>query len=271
VFSRRQAVRGGLATLLLPGVVGGFLPEAVGSVAQALTLPTSAARPLSIGYLEGSEEASLKRLPWEVQGGRLRGQRVVPAASLWSGDTRLSGETVRVRVYGLFPSNPIGNAEPLESATFAIRYQQQDDPLGPSELDHLAWGVRRWPFSRGNRLEVWVPIGVNGELELIVEVATQEPATRAATRAAIRVVGAEAAGKLGAAASTVDRYTANFTIDGVNGQPKLQRGIYFLGLGTGAWDQEVELPTAKEAAARAGELRSVIIAVDNALGQEAWR
>ena len=68
--------------------------------AQGAT-PKGQVRPLSVGYLEGSDLLpSLRAQPWRRGGKAAGGLRVVPAAQMPLGDQNLALSTVEMRVHG---------------------------------------------------------------------------------------------------------------------------------------------------------------------------
>jgi hypothetical protein len=240
---------GGAATAA--GLVG------VGSLASpagAAAIPR-AERALSVGFLEGSETWNLRQLPWE-QPALPAGWtgKVLPARSLPLGDQSLAGEVVTVRVFGLYPTPTLLGAEQVAGASLLLRFTADDEV---TTVDQIAWGVRRTPFSAGNRVSQMIRLGVHGELTLAVEVTTIAEARRAG--AAQRLLRTQVEPERNV-------YRTTFTVDWGEA-PKLQRGLYFLGLAAGTFEREVAIP-AKPRAQRT-DLRSILVAIDTVLGAPA--
>jgi hypothetical protein len=204
--------------------------SAVGAAGVALLGPERAAAAadhfdlLSVGYVDSSDGlTSLRHAPWplaeaSVRPGtarsafaeeKVRPINVLPAESLLMGDPELSLGTVRMRVHGLHPALDASTA-PLFGAAFLTVLFPPDDPQLGDYLPATPWGVRGGLQATGGLpVEFPVPLRVDGGLELVLD-----------------VIG------LGGRAK---RYATAFTIDPVSGQPKLQRGIYLLGLGAENW------------------------------------
>lgn len=214
---RRQFLALGSAGLLAP-----FFKD----LAWAEPLAREAVvRPMSIGYIEESETfRSLRRLPAKVRrplapaaqgsGEAEASPVVVPAASLFQGDTSLPGQPLRVRVQGLYPSATLrlDRPEDLPSAVDLEVLFPSPDPAFPQPLRFLAWSFRKRP--------VWSPsppVSFRFPLEW-----------EAMPQFVLRVRGA-------AGESTVLR--SKFTVDAESGRPRLRRGTYLLGLNPVAWDR----------------------------------
>lgn len=225
-----------------------------GPLARMAAALTDAARPLSVGYLEDSDRLErLDLLPWGT--GAPGGWGTVPAAALPIGDLDLIGESVFVRVHGLFPALPIGEKENTDSAVLAVRFRQQDDPLAPEMQEFFAWHVRRHPFGQGQGVVARTPLGLSGELEVAVEHYPRGTGARVLQGRGSYRVDEGLAGQ---------RYTTTFTADPIDGLPKIQRGIYFLGINTAIWDRSVKLPGSRRLREMAAQLRSVVISIEAA-------
>jgi hypothetical protein len=184
----------------------------------ALSQGPETALPLSIGYLEGSDGlARIDRLTWEaiLESGISR--RVVPAAEMLVGDQELAGGSVRVTVHGFYPALPA--LRRLEKAALVVWYP----PFVPelvAPLPFYAWEYRRKPGRNvGQRLSFVVPLEQDGGLEL-----------------AFHAVGLPR-GAAAASVAGVERRAmrARFTVDWTAGRPRLQRGVYLLGVDPGTW------------------------------------
>lgn len=174
--------------------------------------------PLSVGYVEGSEELrSLKRLPRALRRPGLEadyetGLRVVPADSLWAGDGDLYGRPLRIAIRGLYPPVAIEEAQrgalPLVANLDVIF--PSFDPIDKRPKRFAAWSFRR----RGG----WNP---SPPLRFGFEHAEESPL--------------EVALAVQDAAGAVTSFTTRFTIDSERGMPRLRRGLYLLGLSSGTW------------------------------------
>ncbi len=237
LLRRREFLALSSASLLLPLV--GDLAWAQGSEA--------AARPLSTGYIDGSEIfRDLHRLPKKIrrplsvaaEGERAEASPViVPAADLFQGDTSLPGRPLRIRIDGLYPPQAL---EPklwkkLPLAVDLDVLFPSPDPAFPQPLRFFAWSFRRRPgWNPSPPIEFTFPLDWQALPQLVLKV---------------RTAGGE---------SLVLR--TKFTVDAEPGRPRLRRGIYLLGTGPGVWDREMELADlAKWAPA---ELASVLVSMD---------
>lgn len=184
--------------------------------------------PLSVGYLAGSDEyPHFGVLPWNLPYDPLAPPEleVVNADRLPLGDQTLAGGVVWMSVHGLYPRLPNRRVVNFRSVNLVVLFPSED-PARPASLPFVSWGLRRTPApSHGARNHFVVPLRVeDGGLVLALEI----------TR------------NIGGVLST-DRSFADFTVDWQDGRPKLQRGIYFLGLTPATWKRGDVLPTAGEA------------------------
>jgi hypothetical protein len=232
--------------------------------------------PLSVGYVLGSEDAAdVLRPPWlnawraesllRAAGESYFGEsqpwlQVVPAEDLF-GDPRLAVVPVRLAVLGLYPE-----LDDVPGATFDMVLDVHfatGDPFLPEATFH-AWGWRDDPaVTAGAATRFTVPVERDGGLRLSLDVRQVETGLRrmvprgggvrqGAATAASRVA-APAAARLGWRQQTVLSVGLDPTL------PKLQRGVYLLGLEAGMWAQGGELP----AGAFPGELPpSLVVAID---------
>jgi hypothetical protein len=200
---------------------------------------------MSIGYVEGSDAfTSLRRLPWDdvqsayaaiAAGVEPTRSSVISATGMPLGDQNLASTVVQVIVHGFY-GGPIKKKETLDAIDFDV-YFPSPDPAFPQPLPFHAWSFRRLPeMSFGHRLSFNVPLELDGGLSLSLIV-----------------------GQMGA--SSRQRYTTNFTVDPGSDRPKLQRGIYLLGLGPAAWKSDATLPAYGETAR--ADLRSLVISIDD--------
>jgi hypothetical protein len=201
--------------------------------------------PMSVGYVEGSDTwKSLRRLPWDdvqaayaaiAAGAEPARSQAISAIGMPLGNQRLASTVVKVTVHGFY-GGPILKKETLDAVDLDV-YFPSPDPAFPKPLPFHAWSFRRLPeMSFGHRLSFNVPLELDGGLVLSLVV-----------------------GQLGAPSR--QSYTTNFTVDTLSGRPKLQRGIYLLGLGPASWKNEATLPAYGETARR--DLRSLVISIDD--------
>jgi hypothetical protein len=256
IAARRPSFQGasrGLARreFLVLGATGVLTPW-VTRLANAAALPVSAGlpqvvappAPMSIGFMQGSGELrSLRRLPWEtLSAQQLAGEAEAPrfevtsAKDLPLGDQKLANEVVKVTVHGLYPSARPLKRESLDAIDFEVFFPSPD-PAFPKPLPFHAWSYRRLPAPNvGHRLSFNVPLGLDGGLAISLVVGTLGAPQR-------------------------ERYDASFTVDWRDGRPKLQRGIYLLGLGPNVWNSGETLPGPGEKARL--DLRSLVISIDD--------
>jgi hypothetical protein len=175
--------------------------------AEAAVAP-SGLSPLPIGFITGSERfRTFRRSAWR-RTVRSRSQSL-PARSLTLGDQQLAGESVRLGIHGLYPRIP--KSPNLRGADLDVLFPSPD-PAFPAPLRFQAWSYR--PNNSSPPLSFVVPLGLDGRLELEMKIQTAQGSYR---------------------------YGASFTVDWDSSRPKLQRGVYLLGL-TSAWDSAVTLP-----------------------------
>lgn len=180
---------------------------------------------LSVGFLDSSDDLRRFRpLPWQRRGPRAAPLSVVPADALVVGDSRLALDWVEMTVHGFHP-DPTPRQAPFRQVDLTV-YFPSADPLLPDPVPFHAWGSRRRPArSTAAPTRFVVPLRVDGGLELLLEVRDARTA----------------AGRL----PLFTTYT-DFTVDPEPGRPKLQRGIYLLGLLPDAWRSPSVLPGAGE-------------------------
>jgi hypothetical protein len=203
-LSRRELLAFSTAVALTPWI---------GGLAQAAALPGDG--PMSIGFLEGSDRLpALDHLPW-IGWGAEKGSRysVLPAADLPLGDASLLYRTVYVTIHGLVPDQG-ANCPEIDAASLEVLFPSLD-PSAPGPFPFFAWGFKRTPgWNAGQRVTFPVPVEGDGQLRLNFLV--RRPASKGS-------------------AGGVERFEASLTAGRESGRPKLQRGVYFLGLDSGAW------------------------------------
>ncbi|HET9765943.1 MAG TPA: hypothetical protein VFS60_03795 [Thermoanaerobaculia bacterium] len=247
---RRDLLTWGGAAALLPAL------SRVAGAQQAAG--ADVVRPLSIGFIDGSDA-------WHgfrgVTAGTLnRGVRrepdrppeavtVLPATALISGDQTLANELVRVRVHGLYP---IPNPTHVRNAYLTVFFPSPEHGRNVM-LPFTAWGYHNRPApDPAPPIRFVAPLGADGALDFLLEVtpAPNSPLTRRPSSVS------PTPGPVGG------RFTASFTVDWFAGRPKLQRGVYLLGLAPDTWSAERTLPTPKAGQARPVELVSLMVSFE---------
>jgi len=227
----------------------GLLAPFFKDLAWAETLDKTGAvvRPLSMGYIEGSEELrSLKRLsrairrPGLVQESEESGASpvVLPAASLFQGDTSLPGRPLRIRIDGLYPPLAIDprRRRALPFAADLDVFFPSPDPTISTPIPFKAWSLRQRPgWNPSPPVRFRFPLDWQAVPELVLRVQPKREAAPLLLR-------------------------TRFTLDAESGLPRLRRGVYLLGFAPGAWDREVRLA---EVGRRApAELFSVLVSME---------
>ncbi len=258
---RREVLVAGSALALVPAWANASTAFAgAGSeVAQVVT------GPLSVGYLLGSDALERPRFPVPVpapiaesgEGGGLvaDGGIAVPAATLAAGDSRLAGGGVLIRFQGFYPGAAVaGGLRGLpDDLRVDVLVRDEDGVARPFH----AWSYRRAAgASPPIRFRSWL----DEEDPLVVEIEQRGRgvAGRAAELAG-RLLRGDSSAKV--AAPAAERLRAELTLGKRSGLPRLQTGVYFLGLGQGVWDVERALPGAGEPAV-AG-LLSIVMTVES--------
>lgn len=223
----------------------GLLLPLVGDLAWAQAGDV-AVRPLPVGYIEESEVfRDLRRLPRKVRRPLSAANSetaevspvVVPAASLFQGDTSLPGRPLRIRIDGLYPP------QALEPELWKKLPQAMDlevlfpspDPAFPQPLRFFAWSFRRWPgWNPSPPVAFRFPLDWQALPQLVLRVRT--------------------------AAGEPLVLRTKFTLDAESGRPRLRRGIYLLGATPGVWDRPMRLEDLARWAP--AEMASVLISMD---------
>jgi hypothetical protein len=249
--------------------------ERVAAAAALAGAPAAAAaappRPISVGYLEGSDGVrNLRHLaaylnqeavnpltiaPREDVANQLTvapredvlvaSRRVVPAATLPGGDSSLAGAPVRISIRGFYPPLPEPWPRPLSAAAAGLPRAVDLDIYFPSlELSggagflFQAWSYRLFPA-----------VDLSAPLSFLIS-----PDWYSDFAAVLSVRPARAA-----AAARPRLSRAAFTLGADTGRPRLQRGAYLLAINPGTWDVPVDLP-GNPARAGAG-MRSLLLTV----------
>lgn len=220
------------------------------AAAQEKLAAAGGALPMSIGFVEGTDEAGARfstRKTWRkaiaAAGEGEMPRRVVPARSLIIGDQNLANQSVRLSIRGLYPRVPALSA--LVSADLDVLFPSPD-PAADAPVPFYAWSYRQRPVSSPSPpLSFVAPLGVDGRLDLSLKVRST------GARLAERVVRG--------APEKQQVYRTAFTVDGIEGRPKLLPGLYLLGL-TPVWETEVDLPKAGDKPNM--NLLSIVLAVE---------
>ena len=180
---------------------------------------------MSVGYIEGSETfRSLRRLPRKVRrplalvnGAAEETEAspvIVPAASLFQGDTNLPGRPLRIHVHGLYPAATLklDRPEDLPAAVDLevcfhppIRRSRSRSGSSPGACGRSRHGAPARRSASASPLE-WEAMP---QFVLRVRTASGE--------------------------SLVLR--TKFTVDAESGRPRLRRGAYLFGFNAGTWDR----------------------------------
>jgi hypothetical protein len=223
LLSRREVLKA--ASLgALAGALGGF-------AAAAEAIAAARVEALAVGYLEDSDGyPDFRVLPWQLPDFSEWGElEVVPAAAMPLGDQTLASTTVEMAVHGLYPRVPARRQAGFDLAFLTVFFPSPDPAL-PEPLPFDSWGLKLVPGpSTGAPLRFPVPLGLDGGLEVVLDLVRPQ-----------------------SAAAPLARYYANFTVDWYDGRPKLQRGVYLLGLRPELWQSSwTALPDPQAKAARA--------------------
>jgi len=235
--------------------VGATLPW-LGGLALAAPAETALAakvEPLSVGYLVGTDQLSLHydHLKWSIPQKMSAAEpgtvAVLSAAGLGLGDQRLAGGDVKLTVHGIYPANP-ADCRGVEELDLDVLFPPPD-PAVPVPARFMAWSYRRRPgFSPSPPVSFRVPLGTDGRLDITLRAVYQGDGKKLSER----LIGSPLVKK---------QYQTSFTADWQPGRPKLQRGVYVLGVRPGIWDADLDLPGAKQKA-QAAALCSVVVSVE---------
>jgi hypothetical protein len=242
---------------LVLGAVGAMTPwlgELAHAEPTAATQAASKAEALAVGYIAGSDQLSFHfdRLRWSVpvrisaaDPGSLS---VVPAAGLPLGDQRLAGGDVMLTIHGLYPADPV-DCRGVEILDLDVLFPAPD-PAHPVPARYQAWSFRRHPgLNPSPPVSFRVPLGLNGGLDITLRSIYQGEGRGLAQQS------------LTGLPFKTKSFQTSFTVDWQAGRPKLQRGVYLLGVRPRIWDQEITLPAANQRA-RATDLCSVVVSVE---------
>ena len=251
---RRQGIR--RRDLLVWGGAAALLP-AFPRMASAQAAPAEAGRHMSVGFVEGSDVwptlrkvniASLSRGHRSVPGVEAAAHTVLPAVDMIAGDQTLASELVRVGVRGLYP---VGISDRLDSVRLTVLFPSPD-PARRRPLPFFAWSYESRPApSPSPPLEFVAPLAIDGGLRLRLDVLPA--AAKGLSRRSVADLTREPLG---------GSFVTDFTVDWFAGRPKLQRGVYLLGLAAGTWASEQSLPVQRPGRQRPLHLLSLVLTVD---------
>jgi hypothetical protein len=217
---------------------------------------------LSVGLVEGSESyPDFEVLPWETDvawDDPLFREwwhdvpRVVPAEQVGLGDQEMVHTHVRLIVHGVYPSVDSWWRQGIEKVELQVLYPSTD-PQVADPIPFVAWSYEGRPVPMpAQRVRFNVPIGADGTLGLLLRVRRV-------------LAGSSGAATAGAAPVVARAHSAALTVDWQDARPKLQRGVYLLGLGSDTWSRSARLPSPAER--QRPELCSLAVSVEP-LGEE---
>jgi len=223
------------------GAVGVALPWAGGLAQAAQAVQAPSVEPLSVGFLEGSDQLSLHydhmkwSIPKKMSAAEPNSLPVLPAVGLALGDQKLAGGDIKLTIHGIYPADP-ANCKGVEAIDLDVLFPAPD-PAVPVPARYMAWSYPR-KGSASPPVSFQVPLGLDGRLDIAMRTVCQF-----------------------GAALVQRRFQTSFTVDWHQGRPKLQRGVYVLGVRPGIWHTALDLPGAKQRS-RASDLCSVVVSVE---------
>jgi hypothetical protein len=249
-IGRRELLTLSSSWALVTGI-GGL--GGLASAAYQPLLPEAAIAPLSVGYLERSEQFTsfdvgplekvfeAAALDAQVEGALLD---VYPAAGLPAGDPSFGWETAEITIFGLYPPLPDGWKRHVRRAALEVEYRIEDPTVG-APLSFLAWTYDREPVENtGSAIRFTAPVDRELGLSLVLHREVLQP--RRARRPA-------------APAATTLR--ADFTVNLERDRPKLQRGVYLLGMRRRLFDRPLSLPSLDDP--RASSYEALVLSIDH--------
>ncbi|HXT23176.1 MAG TPA: hypothetical protein VN923_20675 [Thermoanaerobaculia bacterium] len=250
---RRDLLTWGGAAALLPAFARAAraqegLAEAAGT--------TEVLRPMSVGFVEGSDSwrgyrgitaAALNRGVRRAADRPPEPASVVPATNLIAGQQDLANEVVGVRIHGLYP---IPNPTQVRNAYVTVFFPTDDPALRRQPLPFYAWGYHSRPApDPAPPIRFVAPLGADGALDFLLEVTPAPNRTLTRRPSVVSPTPAPLGG----------RFATSFTVDWFSGRPKLQRGLYLLGLAPDTWSTARTLPQPKAGQPRPVELLSLMV------------
>ena len=222
------------------GMAASLAPLASGPAAWAGRLGASAST-LSVGYLAGSStlsslrEAAAALCALETAPGfaasvleELFPLEVIPAGELPLGDQLLANEPAAVGIHGLYPALPQLHQEGIIGLGLDVLFEAEN---GAGTFPFFAWSLSLADGpSPSPPTQFVVPIGPTGGLRL---------------RLRVNALPTEVLAEFGISRKQVTPGGPNqphFTVDGEATLPRLQRGLYLLGLRPDTFGKPVGLP-----------------------------
>jgi len=240
---RRDLLTLGSAGLLIPLFSNLAWAEPLASAAAGV-----AVLPMSVGYIEGSEElADLKRLPRIVrrptqvdkEQANAVSPVIVPAASLFQADTSLPGLPLRIRVHGLYPPVAAVERKRQREVPPAVDLEAvfpSSDPVFPAPLAFYVWSLRQRPgWNPSPPTSFRFPLDWQVLPELVLRVRASNGTSKV--------------------------LRTRFTLDNESGRPKLRRGLYVFGFDPRAW--QAEIPLSDLARSAPAEIFSVLVSMES--------
>jgi hypothetical protein len=198
---------------------------------------------MSVGFLEGTDQLSLHydhmrwSIPKRMSTAEAHSLPVLSATELPLGDQSLAGGDVKLTVHGLYPAEP-ADCQGVEAIDLDVLFPAPD-PARPVPARYQAWSYRRRPaYMPSPPVSFRVPLGLDGRLDLVMRSVYWD-----------RSIPVQ------------KRFQTSFTADWQEGRPKLQRGVYVLGVRPGIWDASIDLPGAKQRSQKS-DLCSVVVSVE---------
>jgi hypothetical protein len=215
---------------------------------------------MSVGFVEGSESwptfeklslTALSRGHRAAAGAPPTVHSVVPAAEMIAGDQQLASELVRVGVRGLYP---VLTSSLIEEVRLTVLFPSPD-PARQRALPFHAWSYKARPAPNPSPpLRFVAPLDIDGGFRLRLDVVPATPG-RTLTRRSVAELTTQLPG---------GAFVTDFTVDWYEGRPKLQRGVYLLGLAPGTWRTQRNLPVHRTGRQRPLELLSLILTIEPA-------
>jgi hypothetical protein len=227
--------------------------DGLAGVSPASAEDLAGGRPLSVGYVRGSDRwPDLRVLPWStfaIPDGE-EPVEVVPlrdAAASAVQSINLADRAM-VSVRGLYPAVPAAGETAIRTINLDILYPAPDGGAGP-RLPFFAWSfAQRTVSSVSPPVRFVIPVDDRGLLVAVTVDPADLPAARGkAPRSRLTQL------------SRAARLTGSLGGLGLGG-PLLARGVYLLGLGIGAWDRGGVLQPRLDALDPA--LLSIVVTVD---------
>jgi hypothetical protein len=258
----RSATRRDFVALTTLGLAGSALaplraPAQTPTRGSRISVDREESANLSVGLVQGSDRyPGFEVLPWEsglsYDDEQYRewwndAPRVIPASQLGLGDQNLVHTHVQLRVHGVYPDVDSWWRLGVEKVELQVMYRSLD-PAVPGPFPFLAWSYDGRPVPMpAQRVRFVAPIDETGTLEVLLRVRRL-------------VAGASGSASAGPTVVQARQHAGAFTVDWQDARPKLQRGVYLLGLGADTWSRSARLPGRGERVRP--ELSSLVVSVE---------